>query len=57
MTAPLKHSDPVNVEVALGYRAYDIVIGRGVMASLGERVARLRPGVRTAIVTDRNVGR
>ncbi|MCK1339363.1 3-dehydroquinate synthase [Bradyrhizobium sp. LB1.3] len=57
MTAPLKHSDPVNVEVALGDRAYDIVIGRGVLASLGERVARLRPGVRTAIVTDRTVAK
>ncbi|OKO86551.1 3-dehydroquinate synthase [Bradyrhizobium sp. AS23.2] len=55
MTAPLKHSDPVNVDVALGDRAYDIVIGRGVLASLGERVAALRPGVRTAIVTDRTV--
>jgi 3-dehydroquinate synthase len=57
MTAPLKHSDPVKVEVALENRAYDIVIGRGVLASLGERVARLRPGVRTAIVTDRNVAK
>ncbi|MBR0704667.1 3-dehydroquinate synthase [Bradyrhizobium diazoefficiens] len=57
MTAPLKHSDPVNVEVALADRAYDIVIGRGVLASLGERVARLRPGVRTAIVTDRTVAK
>ncbi|QIP06414.1 3-dehydroquinate synthase [Bradyrhizobium symbiodeficiens] len=57
MTAPLKHSDPVNVEVALGNRAYDIVIGRGVLASLGERVAALRPGVRTAIVTDRTVAK
>jgi 3-dehydroquinate synthase len=57
MTAPLKHSDPVNVDVALGDRAYDIVIGRGVLASLGERVARLRPGVRTAIVTDRAVAK
>ncbi|MGY3106693.1 MULTISPECIES: 3-dehydroquinate synthase [unclassified Bradyrhizobium] len=57
MTAPLKHSDPVNVEVALGDRAYDIVIGRGVLASLGERVARLRPGVRTAVVTDRTVAK
>ena len=57
MTAPLKHSDPVNVDVALGDRAYDIVIGRGVLASLGERVARLRPGVRTAIVTDRTVAK
>lgn len=57
MTAPLKHSDPVNVEVALENRAYDIVIGRGVLASLGERVARLRPGVRTALVTDRTVAK
>lgn len=57
MTAPLKHSDPVKVDVALGDRAYDIVIGRGVLASLGERVAALRPGVRTAIVTDRTVAK
>ncbi|UPK35381.1 3-dehydroquinate synthase [Bradyrhizobium sp. 186] len=57
MTAPIKHSDPVNVDVALGDRGYDIVIGRGVLASLGERVARLRPGVRTAIVTDRTVAK
>jgi 3-dehydroquinate synthase len=57
MTAPLKHSDPVNVAVALGDRAYDIVIGRGELASLGERVAALRPGVRTAIVTDRTVAK
>ncbi|UQR63415.1 3-dehydroquinate synthase [Bradyrhizobium sp. C-145] len=57
MTAPLKHSDPVNVDVALGERAYDIVIGRGVLVSLGERVARLRPGVRTAVVTDRTVAK
>ncbi|RXH10299.1 3-dehydroquinate synthase [Bradyrhizobium guangzhouense] len=57
MTAPLKHSDPVNVDVALGDRAYDIVIGRGVLSSLGERVATLRPGVRTAIVTDRTVAK
>ncbi|AMA55323.1 3-dehydroquinate synthase [Bradyrhizobium sp. CCGE-LA001] len=57
MTAPLKHSDPVNVDVALGDRAYDIVIGCGVLASLGERIARLRPGVRTAIVTDRTVAK
>ena len=55
MTAPLKQSDPITVDVALGDRAYDIIIGRGVLASLGERIARLRPGVRTAIVTDRTV--
>jgi 3-dehydroquinate synthase len=57
MTAPLKHSDSVVVDVALGDRAYDIVIGRGVLASLGARIAALRPGVRTAVVTDRTVAK
>jgi 3-dehydroquinate synthase len=33
------------------------VIGRDVLPSLGARIAALRPGVRTAIVTDRNVAR
>ena len=50
-------SPPTIVNVGLGERAYDIVIGRGVLASLGERVAALRPGVRTAIVTDRTVAK
>src|SRR3954470_23272107 len=57
MTAPLKHSDRVTVDVALGDRAYDIVIGRDVLPSLGARIAALRPGARTAVVTDRNVAR
>jgi 3-dehydroquinate synthase len=57
MTAPLKHSADITVDVALGDRAYDIVIGRGVLSSLGARVAALRPGVRTAIVTDRTVAK
>jgi 3-dehydroquinate synthase len=57
MTAPLKHSDSVTLDVALGERSYGIVIGRGVLPSLGARVAALRPGARTAIVTDRNVAK
>jgi 3-dehydroquinate synthase len=56
MTAPLKQ-DTTIVDVALGDRAYDIVIGRDVLASLGPRVAALRPGVRTAVVTDRTVAK
>src|SRR5437588_10890980 len=56
-TAPLKHSADITVDVALGDRAYDIVIGRDVLPSLGARVAALRPGVRTAIVTDRTVAK
>ncbi|MBI5322674.1 3-dehydroquinate synthase [Bradyrhizobium sp.] len=57
MTAPIKHSDPIIVDVALGERAYDIVIGRDVLQSLGPRIAAIRPGVRTAIITDRTVAR
>src|SRR6201994_2865200 len=57
MTAPLKHPDTTMVEVALGDRAYEIVIGRDTLASLGARVAALRPGVRTAIVTDKTVAK
>jgi 3-dehydroquinate synthase len=57
MTAPLKHSDPITVDVALGERAYDIIIGRDVLQSLGKRIAALRPGARTAIVTDRTVAK
>jgi 3-dehydroquinate synthase len=55
MTAPLKNPDPITVDVALGDRSYDIVIGRGILPSLGERIAALRPGARVAIVTDEYV--
>jgi 3-dehydroquinate synthase len=56
MTAPVR-SDAVTVTVAvaLGARSYDIVIGRGVLESLGARVAALRPGAKTFIITDENV--
>jgi 3-dehydroquinate synthase len=55
MTAPLKNPDPITVDVALGDRSYEIVIGRGILPSLGERIAALRPGARVAIVTDEYV--
>jgi 3-dehydroquinate synthase len=57
MTVPLKPADTTIVEVALENRAYEIVIGRDVLASLGARIAALRPGTRTAIVTDRTVAK
>jgi 3-dehydroquinate synthase len=57
VTAPLRSSDSIVVDVALGNRTYDIVIGRGVLSQLGARMANLRPGARAAIVTDENVGR
>ena len=57
MTKPLRAPDPIVVNVALGNRAYDIVIGRGTLTSLGARIAALRPGAATIIVTDENVAR
>jgi 3-dehydroquinate synthase len=47
-----QRANQVAVHVALGDRAYDIVIGRGLIASLGARAAALKPGARAAIVTD-----
>jgi 3-dehydroquinate synthase len=60
VTAPLR-TDPTIVNVAttvnveLADRTYDIVIGRGQIATLGMRTAALKPGARAAIVTDTNV--
>jgi 3-dehydroquinate synthase len=56
MTAPVRN-DPTVVNVALGTRSYDIAIGRGLLASLGARIAALRPGAKAVIVTDDNVAR
>ena len=60
MTAPVRSAhaaEPGLVKVNLGTRSYDIVIGRGVADSLGARIAALRPGAKTFIVTDENVAR
>jgi 3-dehydroquinate synthase len=57
MTAPLRQPEPNVVKVALDARAYDIAIGRGLLASLGERIKALRPGARVAIVTDETVAK
>jgi len=57
MTAPLRAGEPIIVNVALDQRAYDIAIGRGLLATLGERVVKLRSGCKAAIVTDENVAR
>jgi 3-dehydroquinate synthase len=54
MTAPLR-TDPATVRVALGERSYDIVIGRGLIASLGVRIEALRPRAKVFVVTDANI--
>jgi 3-dehydroquinate synthase len=53
----LTASDPILVDVKLGARSYDIVIGRDAIASLGKRISALRPGAGVFIVTDENVAR
>jgi 3-dehydroquinate synthase len=57
MTAPLRTGDPIVVDVALGERSYQIVIGRGLLASLGRRIAALRPGAKVAVVSDETVAK
>ncbi|HET9717075.1 MAG TPA: 3-dehydroquinate synthase [Pseudolabrys sp.] len=55
MTAPIRQTEPIVVPVDLGTRAYDILIGRGLLAGLGRRIRSLRADARVAIVTDENV--
>ncbi len=57
MTAPLRSGDPILVNVALAERSYDIVIGRGQLTTLGQKIAVLRPGAKAAIVSDETVAR
>ena len=45
-----------NIPVGLGARAYDVVVGPGLIDRAGERIAPLLKTKRTAIVTDSNVG-
>ena len=47
-------STPTIVPVALGARAYDIVVGRGVLVEAGRRIARLRARA-CCIVSDQTV--
>jgi 3-dehydroquinate synthase len=43
------------IEVSLPGRSYPIVIGDGLIASAGQRIADALPGARSAVVSDRNV--
>ncbi len=54
MTVETK-DQPVRVQVALGERGYDILIGAGLLERAGGHIARVLPGARVAVVTDENV--
>jgi 3-dehydroquinate synthase len=55
MTTALESTETRTVRVGLAERAYDIVIGAGLVKQAGGRIAAAFPGVRAAIVTDSNV--
>jgi 3-dehydroquinate synthase len=59
MTAPkiaeMRASEPISVPVELAERAYDIVIGRGAVATLGTRIKALRPNAKAFVLTDGTV--
>jgi 3-dehydroquinate synthase len=61
MTAPkiaeMRANEPIMVPVALAERAYDIVIGRGAVATLGARIKTLRPNAKTFVLTDETVAK
>jgi shikimate kinase/3-dehydroquinate synthase len=45
------------VTVQLGARSYEILIGDGLLAGVGDQIARIAPGAAAAIITDANVAR
>jgi 3-dehydroquinate synthase len=53
MTALVREAEVVRV--SLGSRSYEIVIGRGVISTLGTRIAELRRGAKVFVVSDENV--
>jgi 3-dehydroquinate synthetase len=55
MTVMARSGDCTTVRVDLAGRAYDILIGRGLLARLGTWIGELRPGAAAAIVTDEQV--
>jgi len=57
VTLPLRPGEPTTVNVALGERSYDIVIGRNQIATLGIRAAALKPAAKATVVADDNVAR
>jgi 3-dehydroquinate synthase len=53
----MRVGDPAVVDVALSGRGYSIVIGRGQLITLGQRIAALRPRAKVGIVSDETVVR
>lgn len=48
-------AEPARVPVILGTRSYDVLVGPGLLAGAGQRIAALAPGARCGIVSDTQV--
>jgi len=57
LDAVVTHRDPRRLTVGLGARAYDIVVGEGLLARAGALIAPVLPARRVAIVSDSEVAR
>ncbi len=53
LAAPNNRFETINV--ALGERSYDILMGTGLLEKAGEQIKSLRPAAKCSIVTDENV--
>jgi len=49
--------DDKNISVETARQRYDIVVGQGLLAEVGQRLRRLSSAEKVAVVTDANVGR
>ena len=52
MNRPISES----VDVRLGERSYQVLVGQGLLESLGEKLRGMTPGACCAVITDGNVG-
>lgn len=52
---PVASDQPVSVRVPLGARSYDVRIGRGLLARVGDEISPLLARPKVAILTDENV--
>ncbi len=52
---PLTATEPTRIAVGLAERSYDILIGPGLLAGAGARIAAVAPGAACVVITDRNL--
>ncbi|MGZ5023032.1 MAG: hypothetical protein ACXWAX_10630, partial [Chthoniobacterales bacterium] len=54
MSSQLPPAPMITIPIRAGQTRYDALVGRGILSSIGEHVARLFRGQRCAIISDTN---